>query len=452
MMLSKGIFTKTRILLLVFFIIFSFIAVSGVYLATSAGMKNKLTIYKKEYFIEQAHNMVFFINEQIDDPLKLSENNNIFDRLTNEFSIPFDIYSKDLSSTIYQSEPHTPSDIETSVSDIPIIIDGVKYGYLKAYYDNQAPIISPGLAKYERAIEKLVLIVSIIIFTLLVIISFIASKYLAKPEENAAKSVDEVIKGNREVRIPRGGTTESRLIIDGINSVLIEFRNMENWRKQMMEDLAHELRTPLTSVLAIMEAMLDGIYPTNSKYLQEMYDEVDRLSRLLINVENLSEAESARFKLNLEEINLITLIKSTYGGFLFVAQQKNIDFHLNYPNRPCLVEVDPDRFIQVITNIISNALKYTPEGGIVEIGTVFLDNEVEFYCQDNGIGISEEEQQLVFNRFYRVEKSRSRQSGGSGIGLNVSQALAEAQGWDIGVSSELNVGSRFWVRIPLKEY
>lgn len=452
MMWSKGFFTKTRTLLLVLLLFISFVSVSGVYLATSIGIKKKVMDYKKEYFTEQAHNMVFFITEQVDETLTLADNDKMYNRLKNEFSIPFDIYSEDLSQTLYQSDLRAVDDTNILTNDIPIIIDGVKHGYLRTYYDLQSQILSPGLAKYEHGIGKLVLIASVVVFIVLVIISFFVSKYLAKPEEKAAKSVDVVLKGNRDVRIPRGGTTEFRLIIDGINSVLTEFRNMENWRRQMMEDLAHELRTPLTSVLAIMEAMIDGIYPTNEKYLTDMYNEVDRLSRLLINVENLSEAESARFKLNMEEVNLMTLIKSTYGGFLFVAQQKEIQFHLSYPNRPCIVEVDPDRFIQVITNIISNALKYTPAGGTVVVGIVFLHDEVEFYCQDNGIGISEEEQQFVFNRFYRVEKSRSRKSGGSGIGLNVSKALAEAQGWNIGVTSELDKGSRFWVRIPLKTY
>lgn len=452
-MVSKSFFTRTRIVTLILLSAFSLLAVSSVYLTIYMGMEKKFVAYKKEYFIEQAHNMSFFISEQTDSTLNILENDKMYIRLEQEFSIPIDIYTQGMDFPIYTSKSSITEKNEIMTIDVPIILSGVKRGYLKAYYDMEKQIISPGLTKYENDIKNFVFLFTIILFIILLILSFVVSRFIAKPVEQAAKVVDKVIKGNRDVYIPHGGTTESQILINGVNSLLNEFKNMENWRKQMMEDLAHELRTPLTSVLAIMEAMIDGIYPTNTKYLQEMYDEVDRLSRLLINVENLSEAEGARFKLNVEAVNLITTIKGTYDGFLYIAQQKEIDFHFKHPNKPCVVEVDPDRLIQVITNIISNALKYTPARGRVEIGIDFNDNaeEVEFYCQDNGIGISEEDQELVFNRFYRVEKSRSRESGGSGIGLNVSKALAQAQGWDIGVTSELDKGSRFWVRIPLKK-
>lgn len=447
-MLSKDFWTKTKTLVFIILISFSLFSVAGIYLAMSSGIEREFTEYKKDYFTEQTHKMSNFISVNSTETLLSAERVKMYQNLSKEFSIPFEIHSEDSTYPYFTAGVIDTDDPKIFTVNVPIISNGNVNGYIKTFYDVDNQIISPAITKYENRIKGLLTFVSTILLGTLFIFSVMLARLLAKPVEKASKLVLKVIKGNRDIHIPRGGTTESRYLIDGINSVLVEFRNMENWRKQMMEDLTHELRTPLTSVLAIMEAMIDGIYPTNNKYLQDVYDEVDRLSRLLINVQNLSEAESARFKLNVIEVNLVNIIKSTYEGFLYIAHQKDIHFHFNYPNKPCLAEVDPDRFIQVITNLISNALKYTRPKGTVEIGIEFLENGIEFYCVDNGIGISEEDQLLVFNRFYRVEKSRSRQSGGSGIGLNVSEALVQAQGWDIGVVSILGEGSRFWVRIP----
>jgi signal transduction histidine kinase len=163
-------------------------------------------------------------------------------------------------------------------------------------------------------------------------------------------------------------------------------------------------------------------------------------------LEKLSDAEGARFQLNIQRVDMSQLVRDVYEGFVFMSKGKSIRLTFQKPHVPCYAEVDPDRIIQVISNLLSNAIKYTPSGGAVEVGLYPARNEIVVYCQDNGIGISETELTLIFNRFYRVDKSRSRHnaSGGIGVGLSIAKALVEAHGGMIGAESVLGKGSKFY--------
>lgn len=449
----RNFFNRTDVVVWVILSFFSVLSVAFSYKVLSVYNEKKLVEYKHEYFSEQTYRFSYFINRVINEDFTLKENKKILEALSKEFSLKFELLDKSKEEILYQTKnlsEETNKDNLYSI-DVSIIDNGEEIAYMRAHYDMKTQVISPALEIYQKKWEDSQRSLTIIILLALLMTSFIIAMVISKVMKPINDASIQVIKGNRDVHIPRSGTLEMKNLVGAVNSVLLEFHNMEEWRKQMMEDLTHELRTPLTSVLMMLEAIIDGVYPTSEKNLQDIYAEVERLSRLIFNVQNLSEAEGAKFKLNKREVNLINLIKSTYEGFLFVANQKEIDLYFNHPKRPCSIEVDPDRFVQVITNLISNALKYTPRKGTVEIGLEIEATEVVFYCLDNGIGISEEDQTLVFNRFYRAEKSRSRENGGTGIGLNISNALARAQGWDIGVESVLGEGSRFWIKIPIED-
>lgn len=448
-MWSKDYFRKTEVVLFSLLSGISLITAGIMYITTSIYSDKQLWNYKIAYYTEQTYKMSYFLSSNIEGKLNEKENNRLYDELSTEFSTRYELLDKELEEIIYQAGLTNSGIEEPFHIEAPIILDGILLGYMRAHYDLDGQAISPSFVEYQKNIKSQRAFVTKATIIFLIICSFLVAKFLSIPIKATFAMTLKVLQGKRYVNVPQSGTLEMRYLVDSVNLVLVEFNNMEDWRKQMMEDLTHELRTPLTSVLLMMEAIIDGVYPTSKKNLQDIYQEVDRLSRLIFNVQNLSEAEGAKFRLNIEKINITPLIKSTYEGFLFVAKQKNIKMHFNHPNRPCVAEVDADRFIQVITNLISNALKYTPDGGKVEIGLDIYPEEFVLYCLDNGIGLSEEEQKLVFNRFYRVEKSRSRENGGSGIGLNISNALVQAHGWELGVQSEVDVGSRFWVAIPI---
>lgn len=435
-----------------FFIILMFtilLTMSIVYLISTASHAKQLKAYKKSFYTEQTYVLSTLLGASLTGSSQLHEQEKLFDNLAKSYAVQFKVLSPQVDEVFYETS-HEEA-LEGFVElEAPIIVEGELFGYIQAYYDENLLESFPALRKYEQNLNGFWNSLFKWMSLAAVIFAFAVAYFYRKSMKATMTASTALLQGKRDIKVPKTGTYEMDCLVENINTVLEEFNHVETWRKQMMEDLTHEIRTPLTSVLLTTEAIIDGVYPMTTENLQKIYKEVERLSRLILNVQNLSEAESARFGLAIAEANVISLIKDTFEGFLFVAAQKNIKMRLNLTNKPCVIDMDEDRFVQVITNLMSNALKYTEDGGKVEVGLTIHTNEIVFYCLDNGIGISDEEQVLVFNRFYRVEKSRSSEISGSGIGLNISHALARAHGWEMGVESELGVGSTFTVTIPLK--
>lgn len=450
MKLFKEYIKSTQAVLFILLSCFSIVFIIIMYFASSIHAEKEFVQYKKEYYTEQTYNMSYIFSMNIKNSLGSEENEALYKTMSQKFSTHIEFLNEDLNKVIYTPDKEDyEKDPALFYVDAPIFLNDETQGYLRAYYNLDNQVLSPALTRLQRNLQDQRALFVQIAIVLLIASAFVISKILARQVNESSISALQVLRGNREITLERRGTTEMKQLIDTVNGLLTEFNNMENWRKQMLEDLTHELRTPLTSVLTMLEAIIDGVYSAKKETMQEIYEEVDRLSRLIINVQNLSEAEGARFDLNIQKVNIVDLIKGIYDGFLFVAKQKEIKLQFKYANKPCIADVDPDRFIQIITNIISNALKYTPREGNVEIGLESNENEMVFYCLDNGMGISEENQLLVFNRFFRTDQSRSRESGGSGIGLNISKALVEAHEGEIGVESKLGEGSRFWVKLSV---
>lgn len=410
--------------------------------------KQEFQEYKKNYYEDEAYKLSYIISSNVQETIL--ENKEFYHHMAKKYSMEIEILDTDKESILYKTYTNKMDVNNLYMIDAPILLDGKVSGYLKTYYDTEDSQNYPAIANFKRNMQKQKNLIIAGSFLCAFLMSCLVAHFAARPVKKASHAAERLIQGERVLDVPRKGTLEIKKIIDSLNNILTEFQNMENWRQQMLQDMTHELRTPITSILTTLEAMIDGVYPKNEGYLLEVYGEVDRLSRLIINVQNLSEAEGARFALNIKEINLVEIVKSTIEGFQFIAKKKRIKIDFKYQKRPHFVHIDPDRFIQVITNIISNALKYTPSSGSIEIGLDIDDKEFLFYCLDSGIGLSEKEQSLVFNRFYRVNNPTTDEIVGSGIGLNISKALVQAHGGKIGVESKEGKGSLFWVKMPIQ--
>jgi histidine kinase len=219
---------------------------------------------------------------------------------------------------------------------------------------------------------------------------------------------------------------------------------------ELIGDVAHELRTPLSGVKGVLEGLVDGVLPAEPATFLSMEREVARLQRLVHDLEELSRAEAGKVPLDICVTAPAELIHAAANRLRPQFDDKEVGLDLDVPPDLPQVRADANRITQVLLNLLGNALQYTPAGGQVAV-RAFLDGDyVAINVQDSGIGLSSEHLAHVFERFYRVDKSRSRTGGGSGIGLTISKHLVEAHGGRIGADSPgLGKGSTFSFTLPL---
>lgn len=334
-------------------------------------------------------------------------------------------------------------------AEVPYTTNGQMQGYLKMEYILSNSELEPAYAEFMKSIDfrSKLLLIGVVIASIL--FSVFIARVLTKRLKEVYRMATEIGKGKRDVAVPLKGPEEVRRLAATLHEMTKELKKQEDWRHHLMEDLTHELRTPLTTLLTQIEAIIDGVYEPEPERLQDIYEELIRLSRLVNDLERLSEAESARFSLNVRRTNMVELARMVYSNFLPLSRNKGIKLTFEPAFVPCYAEVDRDKIVQVLSNIVSNAIKYTPEGGNVNIRVSYNVEWTVIRCEDNGIGVSEKDLPYIFNRLYRADKSRSRFSGGVGLGLSIAKALAEAHNGTIEAESELGVGSVFTITLPI---
>jgi two-component system, OmpR family, sensor histidine kinase BaeS len=235
------------------------------------------------------------------------------------------------------------------------------------------------------------------------------------------------------------------------NQMAGKLEQVESMRRRLIGDVSHELRTPLTAIKGSMEGLMDGILPADNTTYQQIHAEADRLNRLVDDLQELSRVEAGAYQMDLRPVDLSSIVRTVAKRLAPQFESRRISLAFDLPAGLPLALADEDRAVQVLTNLAGNALRYSPEDGRVHIAAQRINGEVQISVRDTGIGIPSEHLAHVFDRFYRVDKSRSRQSGGgSGIGLTIARALVEAQGGRIWVESEgEGHGSTFTFTLPL---
>ena len=239
-------------------------------------------------------------------------------------------------------------------------------------------------------------------------------------------------------------------LINSINELSRELYKMEDMRKKLTSDISHELKTPLTSIQTHLEAMIDGIWEPSQERLNSVNEEVIRLNHLVNQLKNLTKYDSEKNKLEISEVDLKQLIKNIIYNNQSFAFEKNIK--IEYELEELTAKVDKEKITQVIVNLISNAVRYTNcnckiEGKII-IKLYKADDFIKIVVKDNGIGIPEESLDYIFERFYRVDKSRCRNTGGTGIGLTICKSIIDLHKGKIEVRSKVNEGSEFIITLP----
>ena len=281
-----------------------------------------------------------------------------------------------------------------------------------------------------------------------VAITFFLSRRVVAPVESLARVAHRVAQGDFSTRAVAGSKGEVGELAQRFNTMVSELARTEEVRRNMVADLAHELRTPLTNIRGYVEGISDGVISPSTETLESMQVEVVLLARLIEDLQDLALAESGRLRLEVGDCDLSQLARTTASAFQQQAQTKGIALTAETPH-PVTVQGDRERLGQVIRILLSNAITHTPEGGRVVLTAELTGQTARVMVQDNGPGIPPEDLPHVFERFYRVDKSRSRTTGGIGLGLTIAQRLVESHGGEITVQSDVGQGSSFIVDLPL---
>ena len=273
------------------------------------------------------------------------------------------------------------------------------------------------------------------------------AKRISRPIARTAHIATQIAEGNYNIRFKdRNGVRELDELVTAVNHMAESLDNQEDLRKRLVTDVAHELRTPLTAVASHIEAMIEGVWEATPERLKSCYEEIGRISGLVRDLEKLAQVESDNLKLEKAPVDLLELADTAGGNFESQSAAKNIA--LEVTGESSVVEADRDRLHQVIANLLSNAIKYTPENGHVIVTVRDTPENGVLTVEDDGIGIPRNELPLIFERFYRTDKSRDRKTGGAGIGLTIAKSIITAHNGKIEAASEVGRGSRFIVTLP----
>lgn len=345
-------------------------------------------------------------------------------------------------SPMMDSKKYTEKDYTLKANDSTI--GYVTIGYFGTSY------LSSGSINFISTLNRSFIFSAIIALAFGLIISIIISKQISKPLMKITEVTNKMRSGNLEIRC--GENSKTKEIYDlsaSVNYLAETLRNQEMLRKRLTADMAHELRTPLTTLKTHIEAFLDGIWEPTKERLQVFYEEIQRLTHMVDNLYNLSKLEELNLNLNLSKINISEETKKIINTFKPIYQKENYELKSNIEQNLYTL-IDRDKFKQIIYNLLSNALKYLNPQGTVELTLIKQGTNLMLTIRDSGIGISKEELPFIFERFFRSDTSRNKNTGGSGLGLTITKSFVEAHGGKISVDSTLGQGTTFEILLSLR--
>ncbi len=276
---------------------------------------------------------------------------------------------------------------------------------------------------------------------------FAVGHLISAPITALARAAREVGRGKLHVRVPVKGSREFQDLAEAFNRMASALEQGETLRNNLMADISHELRTPLTVLEGNLRAALDHVQNLDEAGIANLYTQTRHLIRLVNDLRELALAETGQLNLEMVPTDLRLLINETLQALEPLASERNVQLRAEVKELPP-VEVDPMRIRQVLFNLLSNALRHTSAGGIINVFGAQKPSGVTLTVEDSGEGLERDELTNLFNRFYRVDKSRSRETGGTGLGLSIAKAIVEAHGGTItAYSAGKNQGSRFTIAL-----
>ena len=294
--------------------------------------------------------------------------------------------------------------------------------------------------------------VTMLLCTILLVVSYLFSALLTKDYKKFNKNVHYIADGHTDERLEEIGYSEMRQTARTVNEILEKTQMLEDSRQEFVSNVSHELKTPITSIKVLAESLLmqpEAEAALYREFLGDIVEEIDRENTIINDLLSLVKMDKKNAKLNIETVNINDLIESIIKRLNPIAAKRNIEIGFE-PFRPVTAEIDQVKLTLAMSNLIENAIKYNKDNGWVH---VYLNADHKYFyfkVEDSGEGISEEHQEQIFERFYRVDKARSRETGGTGLGLAITREVALLHKGAIKVHSVPDEGTTFTMRIPLK--
>ncbi len=317
------------------------------------------------------------------------------------------------------------------------------------YISPESSAVFPSPLSLSQAISRFLLWGALLAAAVAFLITYFLSRRISAPVKALTLAARKLGQGDLSQRVHSKEKGEVGELARAFNSMAESLERNEQLRRNMIADIAHELRTPLSNLKGYLEAIADGMVKPESDTICSLDEEANLLSRLVDDLQELSLAEASELKLDYQMEDIIKLLKQTVAVRQTQATAKGVSLSVDLPKKLPLVNVDTLRISQVLLNLIDNAITHTTKGGIITIAATKLDNWLEISVKDTGEGIPAKDLPNVFERFYRVDKSRARATGGAGLGLAIAKSLVEAHGGRIKVQSEEGKGSRFSFTLPV---
>ncbi|MBK9782524.1 MAG: HAMP domain-containing protein [Anaerolineales bacterium] len=319
-----------------------------------------------------------------------------------------------------KGEPCNEEDLENG---FPIQVDNNTVGVLLLPTSpNQR---SPLDYEFLRRLNGSIFLSAFATLILALFLGVLLSRSISRPIQELTKATHNMADGNLGQQVPVRSRDEIGELTQSFNKMSADLARSFNLRKQMTADIAHELRTPLSLILGHAEGVKDGVLKPNRENFEIIREEAERLEHLVNDLRTLSLADAGELSVDFQSVDVNVLMRDVHAHYLTLFNQQRIALNLEAAPGILTVNLDPGRFTQVLNNILDNALRHTPEGGSVELKTKLTEKRIQLSVKDSGEGVTPEEAQHLFDRFYRVDASRTRDDGGSGLGLAIAKSIVE---------------------------
>lgn len=317
----------------------------------------------------------------------------------------------------------------------------ISIGYYGPFFFNESD------QSFVSTFNNVFIIVAALSVLLSIILGIVSANKIANPIRKVISKTKNISEGDYSGKIELNtNTKEIDELANSVNILTNKLNNQLMIKKQMASDFTHEFLTPLTAIQSSIEAIIDGVFePTNDR-LGKLKSESERLSRMVYEIDKLVSVSNEQLKLEKTKFDLSEIIDHVIRTFEVEIYAKKIK--VNFISKPIYIYASADKISQVIINLLSNAIKYSNDQGIVDIEISKTKRNATFSIKDNGIGIAEDDLPYIFEYLYRVDKSRDRNTGGSGIGLYVVKSIVDAHNGKIEVSSKLDSGTKFTITLP----